>query len=111
MAMISWTLLLRVVPVLHFTGLLIAASAIEEPDPSSMNSSQVVTNVFPYGFPDEDYTTNLFPMMPCNGLTLEEASIDLLQEYMSHERLASAQLVACYMQRAFQIDQYVKYVV
>ena len=107
----SWVALTRVVSVLHFTSLLIPASAVEEPASSSVNSSQIVANVFPYGFPDEDYTTNLFPMMPCNGLVLEEASIDILQEYMSHERLTSAQLVACYMQRAFQVDQYVKYVV
>ena len=96
--------------MLPFIGLPVATSAIQKPDSLSMNSSQIVPDVFPYGFPDEDYTTNLFPMMPCNGLTLEEASIDMLQQYMSHDRLTSAQLVACYMQRAFQVDQYVKYV-
>jgi len=47
-------------------------------------------------------------MRQCHGLTIEEATIDQLQEYMSSRRLTSAQLAVCYLQRVFQTDEYIK---
>ena len=75
---------------------------------SCLDTSQVVNNVFSYEFPNENDLVNLFPMAPCQDLTLEEASIEMLQEYMSQGRLTSVQIVMCYIQRAFQVDEYVK---
>jgi len=44
-------------------------------------------------------------------LTLEEATIDQMQAAMSRGKLTSQQLVMCYMQRIYQTDQYIKYVI
>ncbi|KAL8685697.1 MAG: hypothetical protein Q9218_007594 [Villophora microphyllina] len=52
-------------------------------------------------------TTNLFPMPLCNGVRLEEASIDQLQNHMKEKRLTSVQLVECYLQRLFQVGEYI----
>ena len=67
-------------------------------------------NPTPYYFPAEERagTSNLFPMRDCNGHTIEEATIDQLQNYMSHGTLTSVQLVTCYLQRVLQINEYVK---
>ncbi|KAI9688459.1 MAG: hypothetical protein M1822_001408 [Bathelium mastoideum] len=46
-------------------------------------------------------------MRDCNGHTVEEATIDQLQDYMSHGTLTSVQLVTCYLQRVLQINGYV----
>ena len=56
-------------------------------------------------------TTALFPMPSCYGFTLEEATIDQMQAAMSRGKLTSQQLVMCYMQRIYQTDQYIKYVI
>lgn len=51
-----------------------------------------------------------FPMADCEGLTLEEATIDQMQEWMSSGLLTSRQLVKCYLGRIYQLNEYVKYV-
>lgn len=78
---------------------------------SDTAQSQILETPFPYAFPNMDTPTNLFPMPPCQGLTLEEATIDQLQDAMNHGRLTSTQLVTCYLQRIYQTDSYIKYVV
>lgn len=51
----------------------------------------------------------LFPMPPCRGVQLEEASIDHLQALMASRTLSSLDLLDCYMDRAFQTSNYLKY--
>lgn len=53
-------------------------------------------------------TENLFPMPDCNGFNLEEATIDQMQREMEQGKLTSVQLTICYLQRQYQIDEYVK---
>lgn len=71
-------------------------------------ASQVLDIPFPYYFPDQNDSANLFPMESCNGITLEEATIDQLQEYMSNGKLTASQLTICYLQRQYQTDEYIK---
>ena len=79
---------------------------------SDLVASQILETPLQYEFPNIALgnSPNLFPMAQCNGLTLEEATIDQLQDYMSHDRLTSSQLVMCYLQRVYQTDDYIKYV-
>ncbi|KAI4092486.1 MAG: hypothetical protein L6R37_007563 [Teloschistes peruensis] len=44
-------------------------------------------------------------MSLCNGIRLEEATIDQLQHYMEKRRLTSVQIVECYLQRLFQVEE------
>lgn len=71
-------------------------------------TSQVLENPFPYYFPDQNDSADLFPMESCNGITLEEATIDQLQDYMSNGKLTASQLAMCYLQRQHQTDKYIK---
>lgn len=50
----------------------------------------------------------LFPMAPCGLITLEEATIDQLQLAMTNGSLTSQQLVACYIDRIFQTNEYLQ---
>ena len=88
----------------------ITASAISSTfNASQLAASQILGEPFPYDFPDQDSVSDLFPMQSCNGMVLEEATIDQLRDYMSHGRLTSFQLVLCYLQRIYQTDNYIKY--
>ena len=49
-----------------------------------------------------------FPMPDCHGLTLEEATIDEMQGWMSSGLLTSRQLTKCYLGRILQLNEYVK---
>ena len=73
-------------------------------------TSQVLENPFPYYFPDQNDSANLFPMESCHSITLEEATIDQLQDYMSNGKLTASQLAMCYLQRQYQTDKYIKFV-
>lgn len=55
-----------------------------------------------------DLSRPKFPMARCQGLVLEEATIDELQHAMSEGRLTSTQLAMCYLQRMFQTNEYIK---
>ena len=70
---------------------------------------QVLDDPYPYSFPKlASDASELFPMPQCYGVTLEEATIDQLQEYLSQGRLTSEQLVTCYLTRQFQVGEYIK---
>ena len=71
---------------------------------------QVLETPFPYEFPNEENQINLFPMPKCMGITLEEATIDQLQDAMNTGLLTTLQIVLCYMQRIYQTDMYLEYV-
>lgn len=77
---------------------------------SALAASQVLSDPFPYYFPEQIATSaaQLFAMPLCNGVKLEEATIDELQSYMSKGKLTSVQIVTCYMQRAYQTGEYIK---
>nr|POE93030.1 putative amidase [Quercus suber] len=73
------------------------------------NQSQILTNPFPFDFPDENATgtSQLFPVASCHGVDIREATIDQLQQYLSEERLSSVQLIGCYLQRYWQTNDYI----
>lgn len=71
---------------------------------------QTLEAPFPYEFPKEENQMDLFPMPKCNGVTLEEATIDQLQDAMDTGLLTTSQIVLCYMQRIYQTDLYLEYV-
>ncbi|PSN74247.1 glutamyl-tRNA amidotransferase subunit A [Corynespora cassiicola Philippines] len=68
---------------------------------------------FPYAFPllGNAETPGLFPMRKCRGITLEEATIDQLQGYMSDGTLTSSDLLDCYIKRVRQVDEYINSVI
>lgn len=59
-----------------------------------------------YTFP-QIQSAELFPMPLCKGITLEEATIDQLQDYMAKGQISSVDLAMCYMQRYVQINGFV----
>lgn len=71
-------------------------------------SSQNLESPLPYQFPDLRHTDDLFPMPECNGVILEEATVDRLQEAMNKGQLTSVKIALCYLQRIYQTDGYAK---
>ena len=76
---------------------------------TNLVSSEDLESPFPYYFPNQINTDNLFPMPRCNGVILEEATVDQLQDAMSKGHLTSTKIAKCYMQRIQQTNQYIKY--
>lgn len=68
---------------------------------------------YPYSFPPQYAagTPALFPMPTCQGITLEEATIDQLSGYMNSGLLTSAQLLRCYLRRIQQVDEYINSII
>nr|XP_036577411.1 amidase [Colletotrichum truncatum]KAF6784382.1 amidase [Colletotrichum truncatum] len=52
-------------------------------------------------------SADLFPMPLCGGFELHEATIDQMQAAMEAGTLTSQQLVACYLQRTYQTQEYI----
>lgn len=77
---------------------------------SSPASSQVLASPFPYVFPEQKFigTNQLFPMPLCNGIPLEEATIDEIRLALTIRKLNVTTLAACYIDRINQVDRYVK---
>ena len=75
---------------------------------SDLITSQILESPFPYDFPDEMNPDNLFPMPECNGLVLEEATVDFLQHAMETGQLTSTTIALCYLQRVYQTNGYTK---
>lgn len=71
-------------------------------------SSEDLQSPFPYYFPDSMNVGNLFPMPDCNGVILEEATVDQLQDAMNKGHLSSAKIALCYLQRIYQTNEYTK---
>ena len=72
-------------------------------------SSENLESPFPYYFPDLTNMENLFPMLDCHGVVLEEATVDQLQDAMNMGQLTSTTIALCYLQRIYQTDEYTKY--
>lgn len=112
--MAAFSILYLLAIALPLTSALPSLSSVFESVQLSLSSSekseyQILKSPFPYDFPNENdaNTTELFPMPKCHGLTIEEASIDELQGYMSNGKLTSQQLAVCYLQRVWQTEEYI----
>jgi amidase len=74
--------------------------------------SQTLDSPSVYDFPvlqnGNNSESGQFPMPLCNGFTLEEATIDQLQDAMSTGKLTSVQIALCYLQRIMQTDEYIR---
>ncbi|MCJ1249801.1 hypothetical protein MMC30_007027 [Trapelia coarctata] len=97
-----------------FASVLFAGAAVGNPyerragnGSIDLATSQVLEDPFPYYFPNQNDSSNLFPMESCRGVTLEEATIDQLQDYMSNGKLTASQIAMCYLQRQYQTEEYV----
>lgn len=77
---------------------------------SSLALSQNLLTPFPYEFPKLSDTSHPFPVPLCNGVVLEEATVDQLQNSLTLGRLTTSQLAGCYLQRIYQTNDYLKYV-
>ena len=79
---------------------------------SQIPASQLLSHDFLYRYPLENVSVNavmtLNTLDLCNGIDIEEATIDQLQANMMEEKLSSVQLTTCYMNRVFQIEKYIK---
>ncbi|SCU86990.1 LANO_0C09758g1_1 [Lachancea nothofagi CBS 11611] len=65
-----------------------------------------VVNTTTFSYP-QTQSAELFPMSSCKGITLEDATIDQLQDYFSKGSLTSEDVVRCYLDRYFQVNPYV----
>jgi amidase len=90
-----------------------AASCDTQKNSSYNPNFDPLSNPFPYYFPPEDAAGSaaLFPMPTCQGITLEEATIDQLQSYMRNGTLTSKTLLSCYLKRVQQVDEYINSVI
>ncbi|KAI7231812.1 amidase family protein [Hortaea werneckii] len=88
---------------------LLSAYALAECCPlSTANSSQLLFDPYPYEFPQaSSKSTGNFPMPPCNGTIIEDATIDQLQRYQGDGSLTVQQLAKCYLQRIDQTNDYI----
>lgn len=59
-----------------------------------------------YSFPQIE-SAEIFPMPQCKGITLEEATIDQLQDYMLKGQITAVDLAQCYLARYFQVNSFV----
>lgn len=79
---------------------------------SAFPVSQILYSPYPYDFPvsgnGDEGESSPFPMEDCNGLTLEEVTIDQLQQYMSVGLITSVDLCLCYLRRMDQTDQFIQ---
>lgn len=79
---------------------------------SQLVESQTLDSPSPYDFPSlqngASADSGQFPMPLCHDFTLEEATIDQLQQYLSNGNLTSVQLALCYLKRIYQTDEYIR---
>lgn len=103
-------------PKLHalVSGLALASAVIADPDLRAADplvASQILTDPYAYDFPRLGAPgASLFAMRPCQGFQLEEASVDDLQRLMSNGSLTSVQLLDCYLDRIYQTQPWLKWV-
>lgn len=79
-------------------------------DAAASYGAQTLQDPFPYDFPDQRMadSSHLFPMPLCQGIDIDEATIDTLQGHLSTGALTSQQLALCYLQRIWQTNDYIK---
>ncbi|SCU77244.1 LAMI_0A00276g1_1 [Lachancea mirantina] len=64
------------------------------------------TNATAFTYPQLS-SAERFPMETCQGITLEDGTIDQLQGYLEQGVLTSQDLVRCYLNRFLQVNSYV----
>lgn len=69
-------------------------------------SAEQLVNTTTFVYPQAE-SSQLFPMNACKGITLEDATIDQLQNYFTEGTLTSEDVVNCYIDRYFQLNPYV----
>lgn len=104
----------------HVHGLASFASVFQEVKvsvPSEINASlgprQTLDQPTGFDVPMQGTaaSTGLFPIPQCHDITIEEATIDQLQQHMTEGRLTAQQLAVCYMQRMWQTNQFINSVI
>jgi amidase len=79
---------------------------------SGLAMTQVLESPYPFVFPVlQDGAlaeSGLFPMPSCHGFTLEEATIDQMQDALSNGNITSVELALCYLKRIYQTDGYIR---
>lgn len=88
-------------------------SAETHQNTSSILNVDPLQQPYPYYFPPQDApnTSDLFPMPTCQGVILEEITIDQLNGYLSNGMLTSTQLLQCYLRRVRQVDEYINSII
>ncbi|PKY01002.1 amidase family protein [Aspergillus campestris IBT 28561] len=78
----------------------------------SLVADQVLSTPSAYDFPILGSNgSDLFPMRPCRGIQIAEATIDELQTYLLSGGLTSVDLLHCYLGRIFQTDSYLSAII
>ncbi|KAH9872183.1 hypothetical protein IAQ61_005018 [Plenodomus lingam] len=97
------------IQILSLVALGTASSCSSCKNASIILSHDPLQQPYPYAFPAQDArnSPDLFPMPKCGTMTLQEATIDQLQGYMSDGVLTSVELLKCYLKRALQVDDYI----
>lgn len=94
------------------SGLTLAGSAVaslHERQVDTLVASQILTDPYAYDFPRLGAPgASLFPMRPCHGFKLEEATVDEIQAQLSNGTFTSVQLLGCYLDRIYQTQPYLK---
>ena len=98
---------------LTFLSLIFAFGAGAQRNSSGILEVNLLQQPYPYYFPpqNEANSTALFPMPTCQGVSLEEATIDQLSGYMSDGLLTSTQILQCYLKRVHQVDDYINSII
>lgn len=78
--------------------------------------SQTLSSPYSYDLPVLDLDEggeecSPFPMQECNGMILEEATIDQLQQYMDSGNLSPVKLAVCYRERIQQTDSFINTII
>ncbi|KAK3112758.1 hypothetical protein LTR53_010618 [Teratosphaeriaceae sp. CCFEE 6253] len=85
-----------------------SAAGYHTANATALAEAQILTDPFPYYFPQLNASsTRLFAMPLCHGVKIEETTIDQLQSYMANGSLSSVQLLDCYLHRVHQTDEYI----
>lgn len=79
---------------------------------SQLRGAQLLDHDFLYRYPLGNITVNAVATLNtldlCNGVVIEEATIDQLQRNMVEGKLSSVQLTTCCLNRVFQVERYIK---
>ncbi|KAL8997133.1 MAG: hypothetical protein Q9169_003516 [Polycauliona sp. 2 TL-2023] len=96
-----------------FSTALAANSTTATVDVSPVQGLRLLDHDFLYRYPLNNATATEYTVESlnavdlCNGVDIEEATIDQLRVYMLEGELSSVQLTACYMNRVFQMERYI----
>ncbi|KAJ5807363.1 hypothetical protein N7447_010819 [Penicillium robsamsonii] len=88
------------------SGLALVSSVVAQ-ESDSLVDSQILTDPYLYDFPRlGGEGASQFPMRPCHGFQLEEATIDQIQAQLELGTFTGVQLLECYMDRVHQTQPY-----